>query len=268
MSVTISSIIEFLEDFAPRQLAENWDNIGLLVGDAAREVTKVMTCLTLTPDVAEEAMTAGAELVVSHHPVLFRPIQRLTADQSEGGMLLELIEHRIAVYSPHTAFDSAASGINQSLAEKLGLTGLRPLRMIDHAELPVGSGSGRYGMLPTPQTLEEFLGRVRSALNVQYLQFSGDLRQQVTQVGVACGSAAEFLGDAHRLGCDVLLTGEGRFHSCLEARAIGTALVLAGHYATERPAVEQLAEVIQQKFPALSVWSSAVETDPVQWSVG
>src|SRR5262245_174279 len=113
---TVSAIAAFLEDFAPNRLAAEWDNVGLLIGDSRRPVERVMTCLTVTPQSAAEAVAQKAELIVSHHPVLFRPVQRITADTLEGRTLLELIRSGIAVYSPHTAFDSARSGINQQLA--------------------------------------------------------------------------------------------------------------------------------------------------------
>ncbi|MCP4507454.1 MAG: Nif3-like dinuclear metal center hexameric protein, partial [Fuerstiella sp.] len=113
---TVSDVIAFLEKFAPPALAEDWDNVGLLVGREAVVVQQVMTCLTLTPDVGAEAVRRGVQLVVSHHPVLFRGTKKITDATSEGRMLLQLIENGLAVYSPHTSFDSAELGINQQLA--------------------------------------------------------------------------------------------------------------------------------------------------------
>src|SRR5262249_43740451 len=124
----IADILAFLERFSPLDLAEEWDNVGLLVGDRRQNADRVMTCLTLTPDVAREAIERGARLVVSHHPILFRAVQRITGDDAEGHMLLDLIAARIAVYSPHTAYDSAEDGINQQLARRLELTQIEPLR--------------------------------------------------------------------------------------------------------------------------------------------
>lgn len=116
MSKTIDQIVEFLEQFAPPMLAEDWDNTGLLIGDRDGKVDRILTCLTLTPDVAEEAIDKGVQLVVSHHPVLFRKVQKITSDDAEGQMLLRLIRAGVAVYSPHTSFDSAENGINRQLA--------------------------------------------------------------------------------------------------------------------------------------------------------
>lgn len=267
MAEPLRNVLEFLQQFAPLELAEAWDNVGLLVGDVEEEIASVMTCLTLTPDVAAEAISEGTSLIVSHHPLLFRPIQRLTTENVEGSMLLSLIQSGIAIYSPHTAFDSARLGINQWLAERLELTDVAPLRPRNADNRDDLPGSGRYGNLRTPMSLGGFLSEIKRVLGISYLQYVGDEGRQVSRIGVACGSAAEFLPDAVALGCEVLLTGEARFHACLEARNLGAALVLAGHYATERPGVEQLAIELKQRFHSLRVWPSKVESDPVFWSV-
>lgn len=269
----ISDVVRVLRDLAPLELAETWDNVGLLIGDAERAASRVMTCLTLTSDVADEAVAGQADLVVSHHPVLFRPVQRLTNETPEGRTLLKLLQHGIAVFSPHTAFDSALEGINAQLAARLGLADVRPLRPL--RETPAARedaraivGGGRWGRLPAQLSLGEFLKHVKTALETQHLQYAGPQENRVESVAVACGSAAEFLGDARRAGCDVLITGEARFHACLEARETGIGMVLAGHYATERPAVEWLAGHLQQAAPSITAWASRSERDPLEWWVG
>jgi len=408
----VSDIVGFLTELAPLSLAEKWDNVGLLVGDGAQEVRRIMTCLTLTPDVAREAIRHKADLVVSHHPVLFKGVQKLTTADPQGKMLLELIGARVAVFSAHTAFDSARDGINQQLAELLGLTDIgvfKPatgetkyqivcmvpgaqLQLVQEAawkagagqigeygecsfyqdgtgtfrgsmnshptlgvpgrleysheirvefpctascltqvvtaiiqahpyeepayfvyplksdamrsrykcdtpdttplttplrpyELPVGAqglpqalasdarhrsamavGSGRYGHLAPATTLEEFLELVKSRLDAPRLQFTGDLKQPVTKVGLCCGSGGELLGDALRVGCDAFVTGEARFHTLLEARTAGVAMILAGHYATERPAMDGLARNLHTRFSELEVWASLDEQDPLNWT--
>src|SRR5437899_9691223 len=125
---SVADIIEYLNQFAPSHLAADWDNVGLLLGDRETRCERVMTCLTLTPDVAQEAIQANVRLIVTHHPILFRSVQRLTADTPEGRMLLSLIQAGVAVYSPHTAFDNTAGGINDALARRLDLIDVVPLR--------------------------------------------------------------------------------------------------------------------------------------------
>lgn len=258
---TVADVVAFLEDFAPPQLAEGWDNIGLLIGREQAEVRKLLTCLTLTPDVADEAVSENGQLVVTHHPVLFRGTKKITSSTSEGRMLLGLIENGVAVYSPHTCFDSAASGINQQLAESFGLADPQPVR--PSAELE-GLGSGRMGLLKRPVLFEEFLATVRTAVSAEYLEFCGSLQSTVSRVAVACGAAVDFMADAVRFGCDTFVTGEARFHSALEARAAGVNLILLGHYSSERPAVDNLAGLLDSQFADVEVFASRVEQDPLK----
>src|SRR5579884_3557188 len=117
--LTVGAVIEHLERFAPGHLAAEWDNVGLLLGERAAEVRRVMTCLTVTPESAAEAVQKKASLIVTHHPILFRAVKRLTGDSADGRMLLSLIRAGVAVYSPHTSFDNTAGGINDQLAAAL-----------------------------------------------------------------------------------------------------------------------------------------------------
>ena len=161
--LTVSTILEYLDEFAPRELSAEWDNVGLLLGDRSAAVERVMTCLTVTPDSAAEAIQEGAQLIVTHHPILFRPVKRLTTDTPEGRMLLALARGNVAVYSPHTAFDNVKGGINDIIADRLGLVDVVALRrnqgprlckvvvFVPDADLPKVSdalfagGAGRIG---------------------------------------------------------------------------------------------------------------------------
>ena len=254
----IAAISAFLEQLAPFRLAEDWDNVGLLVGHRDRNVTKLMTCLTVTPASAAEAVESGAELIVTHHPIPFAATKRLTADTTVGRVLLDLIAARIAVFSAHTAFDSAGEGINQRLATGLELRGIAPL--MPHAE---GQGTGRWGWLADPLSLGQLAERLKKFLAIQRLQMVGDPQQIVRTVAVACGAAGELLDAARQNGCDAMVLGEARFHTCLEAEALGIGLLLPGHFASERFAVECLADVLARQFPDVQVWASRSEQDPI-----
>ncbi len=260
--LTISTIAEFLENFAPARLAESWDNVGLLVGDARRPIERLMTCLTLTTHSVAEAVAERVDLVVTHHPLPFRPLKRLTTDSVEGRLLLELIEARVAVYSPHTGFDSTGGGINERLAAGLGLKALAPL-VADAADPAIGTG--RWGQLSPPLPLAELALKAARFLAIETVQFVGRPDCPVGRVAVGCGSAGELLAAAQNLHCDAFVTGEARFHACLEAEATGIGLVLAGHYASERFAIEQLAELLATEFTGISVWASRQERDPLGW---
>ena len=362
---TVRDVARWLDAFAPLSLAESWDNVGLLWGDPVAEVTRLMTCLTVTGTTALEAVHERAELIISHHPVLFRAAQRVTADCTENGMLWPLARAGVSVLSPHTAFDNTIGGINDGLARRLDLIDVGPLRptpsegtfkivvftpepqrqsvldaafnagggrigaydqcsfaipgqgtfygakganpsvgqagrretvdewrlevvcpparlaavlaairaahsyeepAIDvyplHAE-PGPPGSGRLGRLRDPVPLAAFARRVGDVLKAPGVQFVGGPDRLVARVAIVCGAGDDFLVDASRGAADVLLTGEARFHKALEAEALGIGLVVAGHHATERPGVEDLAERIAHAFPDLSVWPSRREHDPL-----
>ncbi|MHB8971120.1 MAG: Nif3-like dinuclear metal center hexameric protein [Pirellulaceae bacterium] len=256
-------IREYLDAFAPAVLAEDWDNTGLLAGDPAAEVARMMTCLTVTPRSAQEAVARGADLVVSHHPLPFRPIQRLVTDTTPGRLLWQLITHHVAIYSPHTAFDSTCGGINQRLAEGLALEDILPLVPVVGA--PPGAGAGRTGRVARPTTLGEMATQLKQFLSLVHMHFVGPLNAPVQKVAIACGAAGELLPKARQAGCDLLVLGEANLHTCLEAEATQVSLLLPGHFASERFAVEQLAGVLAAEFPDLEVWASADESDPIGW---
>lgn len=259
----LQSVREFLDHFAPPILAESWDNTGLLAGDPVMEVRRVMTCLTITPDTAAEAIAQQADLIVSHHPLPFRPLQKLVTETTPGRLVWELLTHRIAIYSPHTSFDSALHGINQSLADGLELVETQPL--VVPADAPPGTGTGRIGRVQPVQSLRTMADRLKRFLVLPGLQFVGSLEMPIERVAIACGAAGELLTPARNAGCQLLVLGETNLHTCLEAQATGVALLLPGHFASERFAVEDLAERLGAQFSELEVWASSVERDPLNW---
>ncbi|MGE0755891.1 MAG: Nif3-like dinuclear metal center hexameric protein [Pirellulaceae bacterium] len=260
--VSVQEICDFLGRHAPLSLAEEWDNVGLLVGDPASSVQRLMTCLTLTPASVDEAVRCEAQLLVTHHPLPFRPFKQLTTATVAGQLLLRIVRAGMAVYSAHTAYDSAEAGINQRLAEGCQLQDIQPL--VPAAQVPE-LGSGRWGRLPVPAPLSVVTERVALWLGTTGLARVGRADQEIRAVAVACGSAGQFLSAARRAGCDLLITGETNFHTCLEAEAIGMGLLLTGHFASERFGMEQLAGVLAAAFPQLTVWASRDERDPLEW---
>jgi len=264
--ITVDDVARFLDAFAPLRLAESWDNVGLLVGDRQRTVGRIMTCLTITATTAEEAVRESADLIVVHHPLPFVALKRLTTDTPEGRSLWSLAGAGVSVFSPHTAFDSAPEGINQRLATGLELVDIEPLTTrsedVDGRRL----GAGRWGRFPRPITLGNLVQRVKQFLAVEQVQVVGDLERHISRVAVGCGSAGELMSEASRAECDCFVTGEARFHTALAAEATGMSLILAGHYASERFAVEFLALLLSREFPAAHVWASTAERDPLAWA--
>jgi dinuclear metal center YbgI/SA1388 family protein len=258
----VADLCQILDALAPPRLAAEWDNVGLLVGDRAARVERVMTCLTVTPAVAAEAVRQRVELLVTHHPLPFRPLQRLTTEEPTGRLLLDLVRAGVAIYSAHTAFDSAAEGINQQLAAALQLGDIAPLApLTGEPQL----GVGRQGRLLPPQSLGQIVANLKAFLKIGGLHVVGDLQQPIERVAIACGSASELLDAAVRAQCQLFVTGEARLHTAYEAAARGTSMILVGHYASERFGIESLAAAIARSFPALTVWPSRDERDPLVW---
>ena len=262
----LKQICEFLDQFAPTSLAEDWDNVGLLVGDDSAEVKKVITCLTVTPASAAEAIAMNADLIVSHHPLPFRPIKKITTDKTPTRLLWQLVQNSVAIYSPHTGFDSAAGGINQSVCDLLGVQDAKPLvPLVRSVGEEQGVGAGRFGNVPET-SITGFLELVKTKFGLDQVRFVGRPDAKVSKVGSACGSGGSFLQAAIDAGCDTFVTGETDFHTCLEAESRDVSLVLLGHYASERFAIEMLAERLAENFPNLQIWASKKESDPINWT--
>ena len=250
----MNPLLSYLESLFPLGLAEAWDNVGLLLGDPQRTVRNVLTCLTITPEVVAEAVEEQVDVIVSHHPFPFHAVKRITTETPTGKMLWDLIGAKIAVYSPHTAHDNAETGINQQLAEMLELTQVAPLTLT----------AGRIGLLSYPVSLAVLVEKVRQSLRLSHVQYINSGKSPVSKIAIGCGAAGEFLEQAAAKDADVLLIGETRFHTYLEAKALGVSLILPGHYASERFAMERLAERIAAQFPDLRCWVSKREQEPVQ----
>ena len=247
-----------MEQIAPPVLSEAWDNTGLLLGDAASPVQRVMTCLTLTPESVREAIAGGAQLVLSHHPLPFKPLAKITTDSFAGRAVWTLAKHGISVYSPHTAWDSAMDGINAQLARKLSLLDIEPLVPSPQHEL----GAGRCGTLAKPSDLSALSRKLSQSVphcRLRGVAFSGT----ITRVGIGCGSGGSLLSVAAARGCQLFVTGEATFHTCLEAQAMGMGLLMLGHFASEKFAMDQLASRLASAVPEVSFWGSRDETDPV-----
>lgn len=273
----ISQLINWLDRMYPPYLADSWDNTGLLIGDSEREVRKVMSCLGICEQTVIEAVESQVDLIIAHHPFPFHAIKRLRTDETDGRFAWELIGARISLYSPHTAHDSAAYGINWQLSERLGLQDTVPLvfaapenshdisaaNTTDNEMPPVGQG--RIGRFPETIPLSEVLRMCKEMLGIANIQYVGDLEMPIRTLAIGCGAAETFLPLAHQQGAEALLLGEARFHTCLEAESLGMALIIPGHYASERFALDQMAEYIKATFPELEVFASHREYDPVKF---
>lgn len=253
----IRDLCQILNEIAPIRLAESWDNVGLLAGDEASSVERVMTCLTITDVSLDEAIAERADLVISHHPIPFKPLNRITSHTTTGRLLLKAIRANVAIYSPHTAWDNAPHGINRQLATMLAMQSPIPLTLAADPDLAKqGLGTGIHGKLSRRFTLEELVQKLELSLPSIRPRTTHPLQQTISNIGIVCGSGGSMIGLAAQRGCDAFLTGEATYHQCLEAEALGVAMVMIGHFASEFFAMRQLADMLSRRAPEIHFWAS------------
>jgi dinuclear metal center YbgI/SA1388 family protein len=260
----LASVIAHLESVAPPVLAESWDNVGLLAGDPQSDVRRIMTCLTIFPETVSEAIHGRADLIVAHHPLPFRPLQRIVTSNAVGQSLWPVIRAGISIYSPHTAWDNAAQGINQRWAEMLELVNVCPI----HESPSSGHdgkrvGAGRVGDFVESQSLAEIVARLKIKMPTLRATTNFDAHHRVDRVAIVCGSGGSFVEAARQANANLLFTGEATYHQCLEARSLGLAMLMIGHFASERFSMDILADLLTVQFPSLDVWASRTERDSV-----
>ena len=243
----LKEIYGYLKELAPLELAEDWDNPGLLV-DCGRPVGRVLTCLDITGPVVREAQEKGCDLVVSHHPVIFRPLKAL----QEGQVPCLLLKAGISAICMHTNLDAAPGGVNDTLAQWMGLREV----------VPFAEGMGRIGWIEEmcAHQLAQETARILHA-RVQW----ADGGKPIRRLALITGSGGSMLEDAIRAGADALLTGEASHHAALDALAAGVTLVAAGHYATEFPVAQTLATRLGDRFRDLEVLMSETDRDPYHY---
>ena len=247
-----SEIIQFMEKTAPVELAEEWDNIGLLVGTRECIVKKIMVCLDITAASIREAVSKKVDMIITHHPVIFKGIKSLTQDDAKGKLLYELVRNSISVYSAHTNLDFAESGVNDRLAEVLGLKGLEIL----------GKGPGKIGFLTEEKTLGEYIEMVKDALEVPFVRVIGKAGKGVHRAAVFSGSFDDDLEALLKGKADVLITGDIKYHTALDAVEAGLCIIDAGHFNTEKIILPILAASLMSNFPDVEVFRFEKEEDP------
>ncbi len=261
---TVQDILEFVETLAPRSMKMDWDNVGLLCGRRDRAVTRLYVALDPFPETCRKAAEAGAQVLVTHHPLFFRPAYAVTEDSIPGQSALFLIEHGMAAINAHTNLDQAPGGVNDCLARALGLEDVTVLdpQGVDGAGRPWGLL--RMGSLPQAEPLEAFLARVQRALGapgLRYVDGGGEIRR-VAVGGGACGDEWEL---ARRAGCDAMVTADVKYNQFCDAAAFGLSLVDAGHYFTEAPVCAELARRLAARFPEVEVLLEQDHKDPMKF---
>lgn len=250
-----SDIINAINKIAPPEAAYSWDNPGLMTGDENAEITKVLIALDCESSVIEEAVSLGANMIVTHHPLIFRPVKSVTTGSRTGSLLIKLIKNNINLFSAHTNLDSSPIGTNATLASLLELENIQPL-LPPHYE---NYSMGRTGSLKTKMTTEAFAEFVKSKLSLRYMSVA-KAASHVSKIGICTGHGCdeEFLTAAAACGCDGYISGDVGYHEAQTALFLGISLFDGTHYATETIVSESVAKHLKSLFPNTEIIISKV----------
>lgn len=269
MDPTVSDIIDVLDRIAPQALAEEWDNVGLQVGDPRRPVKNIWVALDPTYQVVNAACQQNVDLLITHHPLIFKPLQSLDFRTPEGSIIDLAVRHRLVIFAAHSNLDSAQGGINDVLAGRIGLDDLRPLARAKEPQLIApdqGTGIGRVGRLESALDLKSLAQMIKKKLKLRHLRLSGDPDLPVKKVAVCSGSGASLLADFFASGAQVFVSGDLRYHDARDVEAANLGLIDIGHFASEHLIVDVLAQRLTGLFADskknLNIKACDIEKDP------
>lgn len=238
MSISVADIVKIMEEIAPPVLAEGWDNVGLMLGRRGKAVKKLLLALDITAEVVQQAIAQKADMIITHHPLIFREMKKVTDSDWQQELMLTLAEKGIAVYSAHTNLDCVSNGVNDVLAKKLRL---ESVDVLDN-----DSGLGRIGTV-TACSVQEFAALVKQSLRADYVVV-GDARKSVHRVAICGGAGSDLITLARLRGADTLVTGDIKYHDAQQAVFGGLNIIDAGHQPTELPVMDNLADRLSQRF--------------------
>lgn len=248
----LGEIISVIEESAPLKYQEPYDNSGLILGDPNGEISKVLVCLDIDEKAMDHAVKNGCQLIISHHPMVFRAIKVFTNDVREARLLTGAIKHNIALYSAHTNFDSAAGGLTDLLCKRIGIKDAKVLKGVSEAD---GFGPGRYGTI-LPVKDGEFLKLIMERLKLKALRYVGGIPQYVSKVAVFNGAYdGDILAELIKIRPDALITGDLKYHDAQMLLSNNIFTIDAGHYGTEKHFAEEMASILQSRFPDLDIIS-------------
>ena len=265
--MTVKELLKTLDGIAAFGLAEQWDNVGLMLGEPNKSIRSILVALDPTEDVLAEAQEIGADCIITHHPLIFHALKAIYTDQPMGRFLRRALENEITVIGCHTNLDQAAGGVNDVLADSLGLQDSRPIIPAKNdTDAAAETGFGRIGKLAEPVLQKVFIERLCAFLNLSVLRVAGLLPEEITTVAVCGGSGSDLAEAAYAGGAQVYVTGEVKHSTARWAEAVGFCIIDAGHFSTENPVVASLVKVLQDVFVKedldIPVKSSAKQQNP------
>lgn len=249
----LRTIIESLERLSPSSFAESWDNVGLLAGRMDKEVNKLCIALDATDEVVDEAVHAGADMLLTHHPLIFSAMKRINTEDFTGRRVVKLLQNDISYYAMHTNFD--IMGMADAAADEICLRDRQVLTITYEDEI-AKEGIGRYGKLPRIMTLEECASYIKQAFALESIKTYGEPQTVVECAAISPGSGKSMIKPAVLAGADVLITGDIDHHEGLDAIAQELAIIDAGHYGLEKIFIPYMLEYIKRELPQLSVFAA------------
>jgi len=263
----VKDLLKTLDEIAAFGLAQQYDNVGLMLGDPDKSIKGIIVALDPTEEVLAEALEVGADCIITHHPLIFHPLKSIYTDQPMGRFLRRALGNEISVIGCHTNLDQAVGGVNDVLASSLGLQNTRPLVAAENdPEAASAVGFGRVGRLADPLSPEAFIGYLCDFFKLPALRVAGPMPEEINTVAVCGGSGSDLAPAAYASGAQVYVTGEVKHSTARWAEETGFCIIDAGHFATENPVVEAVVEVLQSIFTekniSIPVMASAKQQNP------
>ena len=263
MSVKVRDIIKEMEVLAPLFLKEDFDNVGLMVGERGKEVNKVLLALDCTKEVIEEGKKNKVDMIITHHPLIFRKPSRIVREDLQGWKIIELIKNDISLYSSHTNLDATKGGINEEIVKMLGFGNsniIEASRVVGYEK----AGLGRIVKLDEGVPVDTIIKLVKEKLGVKNIRaVIGN--EKVSKIAIINGSGQDFFGKAVRMGADCIITGDTSYHFASDYKEMGITILDPGHFPTEWIIFLKVMKVIEDKFPGVEFMHSKVSEDPYEF---
>jgi len=272
MAHTLSDIIDILDRLVPPQLAEEWDNSGLQLGDLNRPVKKIWVALDPTLPVVQAACDQQVDLLITHHPLIFKPLKSIEFHTPLGAVINLAIRHDLAIFAAHTNLDSVPGGLNDILALRFGLKDLKPLAPGPGIELPGDpenqAGIGRVGTFDTAMDLKSLARSIKKEMKLKSIKFAGDPKLLVKKAAVCTGSGSSLLSEFFACGAQVYISGDMRYHDARDVEAANLGVIDIGHFSSESFAALDFAALLQDQFEdrriSVAVEACGIEKDPFE----
>lgn len=257
MKLFLKDVAAYIEKISPVSLACEWDNVGLIIGNSDKPIKRIVVCLDLTREVLDFAIQKNANLILSHHPFIFKGVKKINTKESYGKMVEDIIKNDICVYAAHTNFDFAHNGLNDLLAKVIDLHYSNSLYLGQSKDRIVG----KIGEVIGDKTFGEFAEKVKEKLNVDNVRIAGDVDKVVKRVAVFCGSFDENFLNLVTKRADVIVTGDLKHHVVLDIMQKGLCAIDAGHFGTEHIFVDYIKRLLTQNFDGIEVFALSDEKD-------